>query len=745
MKKIKIVCIGNYPPRECGIATFTKDLVDSLTKNRKEKDCKNDVYVVALNDRDQSYNYSDDVKFIIREDHQKDYLEAAKYINYSGADVCILQHEFGIFGGEDGIYILPLVHRLKIPLIVTLHTVLESPSYNEKAIVQEIGKKSEKIVVMSKKAIEFLTKIYKIPEEKIELIYHGTPDYDFSERKVYKENLHFKDKKILFTFGLLSRNKGIETVIQALPKVIERYSRIIYVVAGKTHPNVLRLSGEEYRNYLIRLIEKNHLKNYIHFYNHFLNNKNLYKYLTAIDIYIAPYLNKAQITSGTLAYAVGAGAAVISTPFWHAEELLADGCGQLFDFGDSNALADILIKLLENPLELRKLRKKAYDFGKKTSWSVIGIKYLDLIYNLPKVYIQIEESEESIINLSSLPKFSLDYINVLTDNTGIFQHAKYNVPNLKEGYCLDDNARALLMALMAYRQRKDKLALEVMPVYLSYIYYMQNEDGTFRNFLGFNRDYLDKIGSEDSFGRTIWALGYLVRFSPNEAYFQMGKEMLSKACPHYRRLKSIRGISNTIIGICHYLHRFPGDENYYNLLIDLTYKIINKYKTENSDDWQWFEPMLVYDNGIIPLSLFHAYEIIRDQKILEVAKESMEFLESLTFKEDCLSLIGNNKWYKKGGKRSQYAQQPIDAMAMVLMFYQAFVVTKDKKYIEKTYTSFKWFLGDNDLRIPLYDFETKGCNDGLESYGVNRNQGAESTLSYLIAYLTVLLSQISCI
>ena len=740
MKKIKIVCIGNYPPRECGIATFTKDLVDSLTKKRNRNGNDVDLYVIAISNQDQFYNYPDDVQFVIKQDHQRDYLKAAKFINHSDADACIIQHEFGIFGGDDGIYILPLIRRLKIPLIVTLHTLLKKPNYNEEAIIKEIGKRAEKIVVMSRKAIDFLVDIYNIPEENIELIYHGTPDYDFSSGKKLIEKLNFKEKKILFTFGLINRNKGIETVIEALPKVIERYPNVVYIILGKTHPNVLRVSGEEYRNELIRLVERNNLKDYVCFYNHFVSNNDLYRYLTAIDIFISPYFNKAQITSGTLAYALGAGRAIISTPYWYAEEVLVDGRGRLFNFGDSDELASIIIELLDNSSELIELRKKAYDFGCKTTWPLVGNQYLNLIYDSIKLYNRIEIKEESIVNLSVLPKFSLKHIERLTDSTGIVKHAKYNVPNFKDGYCLDDNARALLMAVMSYRQKKDKLALKLMQVYLGYIYYMQNENGTFRNFLSFNRNFLDKVGSEDSFGRAIWALGYLVRFSPSEIYFQFAKEMLAKAYPNYPGLKSIRGISNTVIGISHYLHRFPEDERIISNLRNLTNKLIQEYEKEKSSDWHWFEPILTYDNGIIPLSLFHAYEILGDESVLRVAKESMEFLESISFTDEYLSLIGNEGWYKKGGKRSQYAQQPIDAMAMIMMYYQAFIVIGDRDYIKKMYASFKWFLGDNDLCIHIYDFETHGCNDGLESYGVNRNQGAESTLAYLISHLTFLMA-----
>ena len=738
MQKIKIACIGNYVPRQCGIATFTRDLIDSIINKERDENIHTDAFVVALNDHDLTYDYPEIVKYTIRQDNQVDYIKAAHFINYSDADICILEHEFGIFGGENGVYILSLIHRLKIPLIVTFHTVVKNPSYTQKAIVRGISKKAEKIVVMSKLAIDFLTKIYNVPKEKLAIIEHGVPDLNFIRSDQYKRKFHLEDKKSLFTFGLLSRNKGIETVIQALPKVVEKHPEIIYIILGKTHPNVLKESGEEYRNYLKVLVEKNNLRKYVYFNNHFVSNKELFSYLSAIDIYITPYLNEEQITSGTLAYAVGAGAAVISTPYWHAKELLTEGRGRLFNFGNSDELADILNELLEKPSELLELRKKAYNYGRKSIWTEIGAQYIELMSTAIKSYAKISAPQDVIIDPLVLPPYNLIHFERLTDETGIFQHANYIVPNLKDGYCLDDNARALLMVSMAYREKKDPLALKLLQVYLGFIHYMQNENGSFRNFLSFNRNFLDEIGSEDSFGRTIWALGYLIRFAPNEAYFLLAKEMFDLAYPNFEKLQSIRGIANTIGGLYHYLKHFPDDEGVHQVLKRITNKIINNYMSNRDKEWHWFEPILAYDNGIIPMSLLYAYKITGNKKILKIAKESMKFLEKVIMMNGYPSLVGSDNWFKKGEERSQYAQQPVDAMGMVLMFYQAYNVTKDKNYLKKMFTSYMWFLGDNDMRIPLYDFATRGCCDGLESYGVNRNQGAESNIAYKIAHLTVL-------
>ncbi|GHA34043.1 glycosyl transferase [Salinimicrobium marinum] len=734
---MKLVFIGTYPPRECGIGTFTRNLTKSLSGSDKKGGPQNEVLVIAMDDHDQKYKYPAEVKLSIQQEQQTDYLQAADFINLSGADVCILQHEFGIYGGQCGVYILPLLHRLDIPFIVTLHTVLDSPSYSEKAILKEICKMANKIVVMNEKAVFFLTSIYDIPSASIVLIEHGVPDIHFDKQESRRE-FKLTNKKVLLTFGFISRNKGIETVIKALPEVIKKHPQVLYIILGKTHPNVLRHSGEEYRTYLQLLIKNLDLQSQVLLLNEFIAEKELFKYLSACDIYLTPYLNEAQITSGTLSYAMGAGCAVVSTPYWHAAELLTEEKGRLFGFNNSEQLAEILDDLLDHPESLKQIQDNAYKYGRETTWPKIGKKYLQLskaLKDIPKVKT---EKKENAIDLLLLPPFSLTHIKRLTDDTGIIQHAKFGIPNLKEGYCLDDNARALLMVLMTYKQKKGAAALKFMPIYLSYIHYMQNKDGTFRNFLSFNRNFLDEVGSEDSFGRTIWALGYLIGNAPNDAYYQTGKLVFFDALPNFKRLRSIRSIANTIIGVCYYLKTNPGDEGMVEILKNLTDKLIGHYDANHSENWKWFESLLAYDNGILPLALLHSAQIIPDERIAEVAMITMDFLTEHTLKDGALSVIGNSKWYVKEGERSFFAQQPIDAMAMVLMFHQAFLLTGRKEYLNKLFASFMWFLGENDLRMSLYDFETKGCCDGFEHYGINRNQGAESSLAYLISYLTVL-------
>lgn len=738
---MKIALIGTYPPRKCGIGTFTNNLLNAIAANTEHNDLSSVAHVIAIDESGMDHEYPEEVMSTIRQSRQRDYITAARQINFSDADVCILEHEFGIFGGDDGVYILSLIHRLDLPLIVTFHTVLKDPSYTQRSIVEEIGKRAARIIVMSKRAIDFLKEIYNIPREKIDFIEHGVPDFPQVSRAEIIKKYNFENRQVLLTFGLISRNKGIETVINALPDVVEKFPELLYIISGKTHPEVVKHAGEEYRNFLQRLVKQYGIEKNVFFNNAFLTENQLFEYLTASDIYITPYLNEAQITSGTLAYAVGAGSAVVSTPYWHAQELLDEGRGRLFDFKDSSQLSQILLELLGDEKKLNDLREKAYEYGKKIRWPIIGKQYLSLAQYLSGSWDSEMKLKKPPIHVPLLPVYNLAHIKRLTDDTGIVQHAKYGIPNLKEGYCVDDNSRALLMALMAYRQNKDQEALELIPIYLSFIHYLQRDNGNFGNFLSFSRQFLDEYGSEDSFGRTIWALGYLISNAPNDSFKQIGRDIYARSIQYFDKLESLRGIANVIIGIAYFLKDSQEDEPQTQLLLNLTNKLVNAYQASNEDNWHWFEDSMSYDNGILPLAMYHAAEITNDDDFLKIANESLDFLEKTTFNHGFLAPVGNKGWYQKGGECPEYDQQSIDAMAIVLLYHQAFQVTCKNEYIDRLFSSYLWFLGENSLRLPLYDHETCGCCDGLQSTGVNRNQGAESTLAYWISHLTVLAAQ----
>jgi len=737
---MKIAYISSYPPRECGIATFNNNLLKAIGLNRKS--VSGNSFVVAMNDSDSldEYEYPKEVKYVVRQENQKDYIRAADYINTSVADACILEHEYGIYGGESGIYILPLIARLQKPLITIFHTILKDPNYTQLTVLREIAKHSSKIIVMSHRAVGFLTSIYGIPFDKIQLIEHGVPDLEPKQENPVKNTLAFKGKKVLFTFGLISRNKGLETVIEALPQIVAKNPDVMYVILGTTHPGVIRSSGEEYRDHLRKLARKLNVEDNLTFINKFVSEEELFDYLTACQMYITPYLNEAQITSGTLSYAVGAGTAILSTPYWHAQELLADHRGSLFDFKDADGLATTVNELFENDSKLNQLRSNAYRYGLHLRWPTIGQVFVDVLEESVSKYLSEKEANNKpIIDPDMMPAFTLAHIQRLTDDTGIVQHAKYGIPNLKEGYCLDDNSRALILTILAYQQNKSKIALDLLPIYLSYIQYMQLEDGNFRNFLSFKREYLDEVGTEDSFGRTVWALGYLINNAPNNSYREFGKELFLKSIPHFGSLKHLRGIANTVIGLTHFINAHPYDENIKSLLDQLAEPLKAAYRANRTENWYWFEEKLTYDNAILPLALMSHYEISKDQESKDIAFESLEFLSQKTLTKGYLNPVGNDGWlYKDGGEMAIYDQQAIETMGMVMVYFKAYETTHDLTYIKQMYLSYQWFFGENALQIPLYDYETKGCGDGLQSHGINRNQGAESTLAYWISHLFVL-------
>lgn len=728
----KIALIGTYQPRQCGIGSFSKNLFDSCTAGPYA----NSSFVVAINDPGNVYDYPPEVRFAIDQDDQDTYLKAAEFINHSGADVCLIQHEYGLFGGQNGSYILSLLHRLRIPVVATLHTVLKTPSSTELFIVREIAKLSQRIVVMAHKAVELLRDNYNICPSKIAVIPHGVPDLRY-EREATRRELGLTNSNVLLTFGFVGRNKGIETVISALPALVARYPETVYIVLGKTHPNVVKHTGEEYRFSLQQLVKKLNLEKHVVFLNQYASQRDLLKYLSACDIYITPYLSEAQITSGTLTYALGVGSAVVSTPYWHAAELLADGRGALFDFGDSRQLSEIMIDLFSYPAKLATMRSQALRFGKAVTWPRIGLVYGKLLQQASQQASVNPSKKIPPFDQSVLPPFRLDHVTRLTDDTGIFQHAIYGIPNYHEGYCLDDNARALLMVLMAHRNGKGKTATRYIPRYLAYIQYAQNADGTFRNFMGFDRRFLDDIGSEDAFGRALWAVGYAIAYAPKDAYREVAHHIFFKSAPQFGQLRSIRSIAATILGVFHYLKCYPTDDRMTGMMHDLAYKLYTEYQSHRHKDWHWYESLLAYDNALLPLAMLRAAQLLKDESFRQVGFESLAFLEKHTMQKGHLTLVGNDGWFKRNGAIARFDQQPVDAMATILLFIQAYHDSREPHYLRSAYTAFMWFFGENDLRLSLYDPETGGCCDGLATDGINRNQGAESTLAYLISYLAV--------
>ena len=729
-----IAFIGNYSPRLCGIATFTTDLCEAVAKQLGRR---SNVFAVAVNDTDQGYDYPPRVEFTIQKNQQSDYYEAANFINASNADVACVQHEYGIYGGWDGIYILSLVSSLSVPVVVVLHTVLKTPTPNQKKIIQEMAQRASRLVVMSELAVTLLQEVYAVPAGKIMKLYHGTPDFSSLDNRRYKKRFQVEGNQTLLTFGLLSPNKGIETVIRALPGLVGEFPKLIYVVLGKTHPNVRKEYGEKYRTGLVALVDQLGLQEHVIFDDRFVSLEELCAWLLAADIYITPYLNEAQIVSGTLSYAVGAGTAIISTPYWYARELLAEDRGLLVGFADSAALAAALRDLLADKAKLKSLRAKTYQFGRQMRWEIVAGKYLELFQHTATAAAKRSMILKTPALLLREPPFDLAHLKRLTDDTGLVQHAKYIVPDRHSGYCLDDNSRALMLCAWAYSLLRDEDAKKLISTYFSFTHFMQNPDGRFRNFMDYQRHFMDEAGSDDSCGRALWALGYIIWRPPRDAYRSLAFECFQKALPHVRGL-NLRGKSLAMLGLAAYLRCYQGDESVAGLLRECADYLLDLYGKVASDDWRWFEDIICYDNGIMPMALFQTYALLHDDKYLQAARETLEFLEKDLSRDGRLSIVGSNGWHKRGGPRAQYDQQPIDAAAMVLAYQSAYWVTQDKEYLKKMRLAFGWFLGENDMGMSLYDHETKGCADGLLPEGVSLNQGGESTVSFLMALLAMI-------
>ena len=733
-RDLNIAYVGNYSPRICGIATFTTDLCEATAKLLSPR---SNVFALAVNDTDQGYAYPRRVEFTLQKNQQRDYYEAANFINASNADVVCVQHEYGIYGGWDGVYILSLISSLSVPVVVVLHTVLKNPTPNQKKIIQEMAQRASQLVVMSNLAITILQEVYAVPAEKIRMLYHGTPDFTSLNNSHYKQRFQVEGNQTLLTFGLLSPNKGIETVIKALPKLVQDFPKLIYVVLGKTHPNVLKEYGEKYRTGLVALVDELGLQEHVIFDDRFVSLEELYAWLMAADIYITPYLNEAQIVSGTLTYAIGAGNAIISTPYWYAKEMLAEGRGRLINFGDTEALAAALRELLSNKATLKSLRDKTYKFGRQMRWEKVAEKYLGIFKQTAATAAKRSLKLKTPVLLLREPPFDLTHLKRLTDDTGLIQHAKYIVPDRHTGYCLDDNSRALMLCAWAFFLLQSDDAKELISTYFSFTHFMQNPDGRFRNFIDYQRHFLDETGSDDAFGRALWALGYIIWRPPRDAYRSLAYECFKKALPHVREL-NLRGKALAMLGLVSYLRCYQGDESVTAQLRECADYLLALYKAVSDDTWRWFEDIICYDNAIMPMALFQTYSILREEKYLQIARESLEFLEKNMVHNDRLSIVGSRGWYKRGGERAQYDQQPIDAAAMVLAYQSAYRVTREKDYLIKMRQAFGWFLGENDMGMSLYDHETKGCADGLLPEGVSLNQGGESTVSFLMALLAMI-------
>ncbi|MFC1866904.1 glycosyltransferase family 4 protein [Thermodesulfobacteriota bacterium] len=737
-----VAVIGNYLPRQCGIATFTTDLVEGLSAEAPDIYC----CAAAMNDKPEGYPYPEKVRFEINQNKLTDYSVASQFLNISQTDIVCVQHEYGLFGGPAGSHLLKLLGDLRMPVVTTLHTVLKDPAPEYRDVMCKLADLSDKLVVMSRKASDFLKDIYAVSEEKIAFIHHGIPDTPFIDPSFYKDKFGVEGKKVLLTFGLLSPNKGIENVLQALPAVIKKHPDVVYIILGATHPHILKNHGDAYRIMLQQLVHKLNIGEHVIFQNRFVELKELCEFLGIADIYVTPYLEEAQITSGTLAYAMGTGKAVISTPYWYATEMLADGRGRIVPFNNPDAMAEQIINLLDNDVDRHAMRKKAYMFSRDAVWKEVSRKYLQVFREVqmnrtrnPRPRHSYVENIKAITNFE-LPEIKLDHLKAFTDDTGILQHANYTIPDRTHGYCTDDNARALLVAAMGQKYLPTiGLGLGFLSGhYLGFLLYAYNEkNGRFRNFMTYSRQWMEEIGSEDAHGRALWCLGKSVDFLDDPGHLAMSTTLFKKALRAVENFHSPRAIAFSLVGMHAYLHKFSGDSDVRRIREILADRLFNQFKNNGTDNWPWLENALNYSNGKLPHALLLSGQWIQRSDMIDMGLRSLKWLLTIQTEKGHFVPVGSNGWYEKGGHRARFDQQPIEANALVEACVEAFNITRDKSWIDNAVMCFNWYLGHNDLNLPLYDPKTGGCRDGLMADGINQNEGAESSLAWLLSLMTL--------
>lgn len=726
-------------PRECGIATFTKDLRDSID----HKAGGQGTFVLAMDDSPEGYEYPGDVSFQLRAPHRGDYATAAVLLNINDVDILVVQHEYGIFGGPDGSYILDLMGNVRVPVIATLHTVLTEPSAGQARVMLEMAKLSDRFVVMSNLAADVLQKVYEVPKERIAIIPHGIPDMPFTDTAQFKGRFGLEDRKVILTFGLLSPGKGIEYAIQSLPAICERYPDVVYVLVGATHPHILKRDGDAYRNSLERLAERLKVRDHVVFRNRFVTLEELCGYIAAADVYITPYLNKAQITSGTLAYAAGAGKAIVSTPYLYAEELLAEGRGRLVGFRDSQSISNAVNDLFDNDAECDAMRKRAYAHCRNMVWKEVGQSYvrlaIDILRERQRRPRAVSLFPEEAPDLETLPKVNMAHLKNLTDDTGLLQHAVYSVPNRHHGYCSDDNARALQAVLMHYSLYKDETVLPLANTYLGFLHHAFDPDGKrFHNFMTYDRRWLDHEESQDVHGRVISALGWATDLAPNDSMHSLAVRLFQQSIESIDHFRSPRTQASAIIGIHIYLRKLPGDSLARRARTELANRLHASFTSCSGPNWPWCEDTVTYDNGKLPHALILGGQAIPDPAMLKQGLLSLEWLVDLQLTSDrTVRLIGNRGWLTRDGQRAHFDQQPIEVMALVEACAEAYRCTGETKWRDRARAFLGWFLGSNETQTVIYDFVTGGCRDGLHPDGANVNEGAESTLAWLISLLTI--------
>jgi glycosyltransferase involved in cell wall biosynthesis len=739
-----IAFLGNYMPRKCGIATFTADLLGSVAARLRRTRC----FAVAVNDIRGCYQYPEVVRTEIEERDVGTYLRAADFLNCSNVDIVSLQHEFGIFGGTAGSYVLALLRKLNAPVVTTLHTVLLKPNADQHRVMEELIEHSARLVVMTERGRTILREVYQAPLDKIDLIPHGIPDVTFVTPDLYKGQFGVCGKKVLLTFGLLSPNKGIEHVLNALPDIVAEFPDVVYIVLGATHPNELRANGETYRLGLEAIVKENKLENKVIFEDRFVDLKELTEFIGAADLYVTPYLDEGQITSGTLSYAFGAGKAVISTPYWHASELLKDQRGVLVPFADPRAIAREVTELLRDDTRRKVMSANAYKLGRAMVWRKTGGLYVRSFERARRQRAGVSQKSFAASGYGhlahELPCLNLDHLYNMTDSTGIFQHASLTEPNHSHGYCTDDNARALIVAVLL--GQLDDTPKRLRALARTYGLFLRDafdaEAGRFRNFRGMDRVWLDELGSEDCHGRAIWALGTAIAHSPHWDSETIAEPLFAQALPAAMDFTSPRAWAFSLIGIHEYIRRWGGDRLAVEVRTHLTKQLVAIFDAVAEPGWTWFEDELTYDNAKLAHALILSGRATGQTSVYERGMQALRWLVTVqTSRHGQLRPIGSNGFYKRNGVRAGFDQQPIEAQTTISACLEAYRATADPWWYKQAQRAFHWFLGENDLGLELYCSRTGGCRDGLHADRSNENQGAESTLAFLLSLAELRLTE----
>ncbi|MEM6750693.1 MAG: glycosyltransferase family 4 protein [Planctomycetota bacterium] len=732
--------IGSYAPRRCGIGTFTADLAEAMQQARP--DLK--VRAVALNDRPEGYRYSDRVWFELNQHRLGEYQLAAEFLNTAHTDVVCLQHEFGIFGGEGGAFVLEMLRRLRMPVVATLHTVLRDPEPKYRVVADKLFAVCDKLVVMADRAVEFLTDIYGVPQEKIAVIPHGIPDVPFVDPAFYKDQFGVEGKKVILTFGLIGPSKGLENMIRALPSIVAKHPDAVYVIVGATHPGVLAHSGEEYRLGLQRLANELGVADHVVWFNRFVELDELTAFLGAADVYVTPYDNEAQITSGTLAYAVGAGKAVVSTPYWHASELLDDGRGRVVPFRDQAALASTITELFDHEVERHAVRKAAYQHGRAMRWSEVAQRYFE-VFEEVRAHRRSHPQPASALRKApadELTEIKLDHLRTLTDSCGLVAHAKSTVPNRRSGYWLEHNAGALIALLQA----QDHLAYDdagdtdlLVSRLLSFIDHAYDPaHGRFRQQMGYDRAWDDRPFSEDAHGRAMWALGETVARSQSPGHVGLASQLFHEALPACEGFEHAHGLAFSLIGIHAYLRRYSGDADAKRVRAGLAERLFERFLAASNPAWPYPNDQVTYAATRLPHALLLSGRWMFRNDMIEAALRCLDWLNGVQSADDGrFEPAGTAGGLPRGGTKARFDQLPQEAAGAIDANLEAYRVTQRLGYVRRARRCLDWFLGDNDLRAPLYDNTTGGCADRLTPAGASPDQGADATVSWLLSLLSM--------